>query len=462
MAASVSLRPPRLVYEAGAPSDCSVARRSRAGGAGRRQSADPMRDQAAGHSERHPRLGKHAKQHSVAGQPPRVTAGGDWTEDPEEAALAIAVRRSVARRQRWTARARLSGFTGLRRVAACGRVPLTDDGAVYLRARTGDDCKAGFGGLQTCGSVWACPVCSAKVSVVRIAELDKLLQWNAERGGSVAMATFTLRHNKGQRLKTVWDALSGAWTYMTQGRAAHDGPWRRLRVIELNGDGYVRATEVTYGDNGWHVHIHLMMLFDQEIDAMTAECLADQLYKPWALGLEKHGFTASREHGVDVRVCTGTKQSLEMLSDYFNKMSYEAAGGRFKQGRKGGRTPFEILADGLDTGNADDLELWLEWEAASKGRRQLLWSRGLKKRVGIDELDDEEIAAQKDEGETLLVLPRLSWQQVWPIAVELLEATESGGIAGAMLWLDDRGVNYEIQGTSPCVGGGGPPDGRGS
>jgi hypothetical protein len=296
--------------------------------------------------------------------------------------------------------------------------------------------------------VWACPVCSAKVAVARIGELDRLLRWNAERGGSVAMATFTMSHHKGQRLKTLWNGLSAAWGYMTQGRAAQDGPWKRLRV-ELGSDGYVRATEVTDGDNGWHVHIHLLLLFDHEISPMTAACLADQLYKPWARGLELHGFAASRQHGVDVRVCSGTAQSLEMLSDYFNKMSYEAAGGRFKQGRKGGRTAFEILADGLETGNADDLERWLEWEAASKGRRQLVWSRGLKARAGIEDLTDEEIAAQKDEGETLLVLPRLSWQQVWPVAVELLEATEQGGISGAMVWLEDRGISYEIQDTSP-------------
>ena len=93
--------------------------------------------------------------------------------------------------------------------------------------------------------------------------------------------------------------------------------------------------------------------------------------------------------------------------------------------------------------------MWLEWEKASKGRRQLVWSRGLKKRAGIEDRTDEQSAAEQDEGETLLVLPRLSWQQVWPAAVELLEATEQGGIAGAMVWLEDRGIPYEIQDTSP-------------
>jgi len=339
----------------------------------------------------------------------------------------------------------LHGFTGLPRVGACGRVPLTEDGAVYLRARTGDDRKAGFGGLATCGSVWGCPVCSAKVAVERISELDRLLRWNAERGGSAAMATFTMSHHKGQRLKTLWDGLSGAWRYMTTGRAGEH--WRTLRDL-LSCDGYVRATEVTHGDNGWHVHIHVLLLFDAPVTQMTVECLADQLYKQWSRGLDLQGLSASRRHGVDVRVCAGSEQSMEKLADYFSKMTFEAAGGRFKSGRKGGRTPFEVLADGLDTGLAEDLELWLEWEKASKGRRQLVWSRGLKKRAGIEERTDEEVAAATDEGETLLVLPRLSWQVVFPVAVGLLEATEAGGIAGAMLWLEERGVFYEVQDTA--------------
>jgi hypothetical protein len=288
-------------------------------------------------------------------------------------------------------------------------------------------------------------VCSAKVAVERIGELDRLLRWNAERGGSAAMATFTMSHHKGQRLKTLWDGLSGAWRYMTTGRAGEH--WRTLRDL-LGCDGYVRATEVTHGVNGWHVHIHVLLLFDAPVTQMTVECLADQLYKQWSRGLELQGLSASRRHGVDVRVCAGSEQSMEKLADYFSKMTFEAAGGRFKSGRKGGRTPFEVLADGLDTGLAEDLELWLEWEKASKGRRQLVWSRGLKKRAGIEERTDEEIAAATDEGETLLVLPRLSWQVVFPVAVELLEATESGGIAGAMLWLEERGVFYEVQDTA--------------
>jgi hypothetical protein len=76
---------------------------------------------------------------------------------------------------------------------------------------------------------------------------------------------------------------------------------------------------------------------------------------------------------------------------------------------------------------------------------------GLKKRAGVEDLTDEEIAAAADEGETLLILPARTWREVYPVAVELLEATEADAIAGAMvwleMWLDHRSLVYEI----PCT-----------
>ena len=43
---------------------------------------------------------------------------------------------------------------------------------------------------------------------------------------------------------------------------------------------------------------------------------------------------------VDIRVGQG---ATERLSGYLSKLTFEAAGGRFKVGREGGRTPFELL-----------------------------------------------------------------------------------------------------------------------
>lgn len=256
------------------------------------------------------------------------------------------------------------------------------------------------------------------------------------------MATFTASHHKGQRLVSLMDAMGGSWRYMTTGRAGVH--WRKLRDL-LGIDGYVRALETTHGDaNGWHTHYHLLLLFDGRISESSVANFTDLLYRLWEKALASQGLMASRRHGVDVRLSSGTAQSLEVLGEYLAKMTFEIAGGRFKKGRQSGRTPFEILADGLETGLADDVELWWEWEKASKGRRQLVWSRGLKARAGIEEQSDEEIAEAADEGETLVILSKRTWREVRPVAVELLEATEAGGVAAAMVWLEDRGLTYDV------------------
>lgn len=321
---------------------------------------------------------------------------------------------------------------------------------MYLRGRTGDDCKAGFGGVFKCGAIWVCPICSAKVARERVGELDKLLTWNTSLGGSAGMVTFTASHHKGQRLKTLLKAMQKAWSRMTTGRAGQH--WRNLKEL-LGVHGYVRALETVYRDqNGWHPHFHLLLLFDGPVAHSAVEGFTDLLYGLWEKALASQGMTASRRHGVNLRLSTGTAESLELLGEYLAKMTFEIAGGRFKSGRKssakdGGeplRTPFEILADGLETGLADDFDLWWEWEEAIKGSRQLLWSRGLKAAAGIKERTDEEIAEAADEGETLLVIPRSSWKKVRLVQVELLEATEAGGVGAAMVWMDERGLFYEV------------------
>jgi hypothetical protein len=299
--------------------------------------------------------------------------------------------------------------------------------------RVGAD-AAGYGGLTTCGSVWACPVCSAKITARRAVELTELIEWNADRGGSVALLTLTMQHHVGQRLRTLRRALTGAWRHVVSSRG-----WKEAKK-ELGMDGYVRAIEATHGENGWHLHIHCLLLFDGPISDQMVELLADEVWARWSTGLSREGMTSLRRHAVDVRV---GEHALDRLGNYINKIAFEAVGGRWKKGRKGGRTPFEILAEGLEIGLADDFDLWFEWEQGSKGMRQLTWSRGLKDRVGIQKKEDEEIAAEADQGETIAILPARTWRRVYPVAEQLLEAAELGGREGAYAWLDERGLVFD-------------------
>jgi hypothetical protein len=392
-------------------------------GAGLNQIAVPLDDRVSGP------LGNHAKSASPAGH--------DGPIDGVDAAVA----RALNRRERYEARRRLWEFSSLPRLRACGRVGVAHDGAVTLRISDGRERRAGFGGVSACGSTWACPVCSAKVARRRVEEIERLLEWNAERGGAVCLATFTASHHRGESLEKLFTGMTRAWRAMTSGR--NGTYWGKLRKL-LGCDGYVRVLETTWGDeNGWHVHYHLLLVFDSPQSQPSMTNFSEVLYKLWAKGLASQGMTASALRGVDVRVAVGTAASRGQLAGYLTKLTFEAVGGRFKTGRHKGRTPFQILADGLATGDARDLGLWLEWEQASKGRRQTVWTDGLKQRVGIGGVTDEEIVTEDEGGQSVLVLSRQTWRQVRTDAIGLLEAAEQGGAPGAMAWLDRRGCNYE-------------------
>jgi hypothetical protein len=168
---------------------------------------------------------------------------------------------------------------------------------------------------------------------------------------------------------------------------------------------------------------------------------SDELYELWAAGLAKSNMEASRTHGVDVRLGKG---ALDGLGKYLAKLTFETAGGRFKKGRKGGRTPFELLDDAINTGLADDFEAWLEWEQASKGMRQITWSRGLKALVNVDDQTDEQIAEEEEKGETIAVITPSAWRQLYWHAAELLTVLEQGGPDVALGWLDYRGMAYDV------------------
>lgn len=372
-----------------------------------------------------------------------------YGNNPSTAGQAASKEGSESRAARYRARRAIQPLMegpAFRNLRACGRTSVLTGGEVNVKVSgRGGHRSAGFGGLATCGSVWACPVCSAKIAVRRASEVEQALNWNVERGGSVVFATLTVRHRRGQSLSTLWnDALRAGWDGMTKGR-----PWRELKKM-LGFDHYIRATEVTHGDNGWHAHFHLLLLCQRGISQDMADAFASALSALWIRALDKRGFEAL-EQGQDVRI-VDPGSGLKEMGDYFAKqvyrqtrdMAFEGAGGRFKKGRRSGRTPFQILEDFLETGNADDFDLWEEYARVSKGRRQLTWSRGLKASAGVESVSDEEIAAEELNGETMITLPRSSWQVVFHVAEALLDTTERWGVAGATKWLRARGLRFRL------------------
>ena len=103
---------------------------------------------------------------------------------------------------------------------------------------------------MTCGSVWSCPVCTAKVQERRRAEIGKAVAWAYDSGKQAAMVTLTFPHYKQNNLDDLVKKQADALARFRRG-----SPWDRFKD-RLDYAGLIRALELTYGENGWHPHTH--------------------------------------------------------------------------------------------------------------------------------------------------------------------------------------------------------------
>ena len=86
-----------------------------------------------------------------------------------------------------------------------------------------DDARSRFSGLQTCGSVWACPCCSHTISDSRRQELNDLLAWARSQGYVPVLMSLTARHTKAHKLPDLLNSLKNAKKRLCQRRE-----WRAL------------------------------------------------------------------------------------------------------------------------------------------------------------------------------------------------------------------------------------------
>jgi hypothetical protein len=293
------------------------------------------------------------------------------------------------RSHRWEARGVLWDLSTINRLRKCGRIPVTPDGRVGVRA---DGNSVGFAGLATCGSVWACPVCNSKIQNVRRLEIGVALANLHANGGGAAFGAVTVRHHRGQKLPQLLDGL----TYGIA-RIAQDKAVKGLRA-SLGYLGRIQALEVTVGDSGWHPHRHPLLCFSRPVsDAEVAQLHAAE-FRAYRAGVISRGLDAPMIEGQELHPVTFEGAAVA-FAEYFTKSGWSPEGAGFemtaaqhKRARFGSRSVWQLL-NGIMTGDADDLELWHEYEDATRGKRALTYTRGLRQLLGIAaELDDETIA----------------------------------------------------------------------
>lgn len=267
---------------------------------------------------------------------------------------------------------------------------------------------AHFSGTERCGSIWACPVCSAVIRAERAREISQAVEAHQAAGGSILFVTLTIRHDRSDSLKQSMDAVLGSWRKLLQGRAwvgskLTQGARDRYRV-----SGYVRSTEVTYGMNGWHSHIHALFFTDDKLSDTEAAAFGDELHTRWArFVLKATGKLPTREHGTDVQ---RVDEDGQVLGLYLAKVqdegksktekwdaSAELARADVKRGRGDENfVPFELLDSEHPMPLAQRRRLWVEYYEGTKGRRAITWSRGLKARYEVGEKSDEAIIEETE------------------------------------------------------------------
>ena len=312
---------------------------------------------------------------------------------------------------------------------------------------------AGFSGLQTCGSVWICPICSAKILARRSIETGVLLLAWENLGGRMAMGTLTMRHHRGQSLASLWDGLADAWTSMTCSRV-----WRK-HLARLGSPGLIKVIEVNIGANGWHVHLHFALLLESNVDPAQLRELEAWLLPKWQRSLAAHGFDALSV-GQDLHMISGVDAAVNM-GEYLSKatayapseaLGRELFGSASKRSRGDYRTVsvWRLLEHVKETGEFEQWNQWLEYEKASKGRRQYAVSRGLRDLLGVVEVSDEEIAAEEAGDRDLLRITRAGWSEViWSNRnpSEILNVIETHGVEGLREFLEINGIEYQEVGT---------------
>lgn len=354
--------------------------------------------------------------------------------------------RVAARDARFKLRDELHGLSSVKRVRKCTRH--RRPGAEGVTLRTNAAGAASFGDVQVCGSVWACPPCSARIRERRAVELEAgILGWLAAGHGGV-FVTLTLPHDAGDRLVASLSAVTKGWQRLTSGRA-----WVDLKAAE-GIRGYVRVVEVTHGDSGWHPHLHVVLFTDGVMDDAAAERIRAALYTRWNKWVRKQGFREpSVARGVHVRpVVAGGPALARYLSKVQDQhgdtrwsVARELTRGDVKRTRGSkNKTPLELLeaavfAVQMSGGDLSFMAPWWEYEDATRGKKCLTWSVGMRRLLALGvEVEDEDLAASDAADTVQHTFTEADWARVLRFRVRhtVLSEFERAGLPAVLALLE--------------------------
>lgn len=184
------------------------------------------------------------------------------------------------------------------------------------------------------------------------------------------LLTLTVRHFADDPI-SLTRAVRDCWRAMLQSRGFRN--WKRDHGIE-----WICAEEVTRGDNGWHPHIHALLMPSAKINTRDPWSLSwgggaaapSALFQLWARTVRRRFTRLYGEHfaerhapeqgpGLDLRPCDA--------AGYLTKLGYELADPATQKGN----APLALL-------DAGALEEYIQLQRSRARARDITFSRGLK------------------------------------------------------------------------------------
>ncbi|MBC6805864.1 hypothetical protein CRD17_01355 [Corynebacterium sp. LK30] len=230
---------------------------------------------------------------------------------------------------------------------------------------------AQLGAVGHCGKVHACPECSAQICRHRREEVTTALEGfydsDPDQRKRVYLVTLTVRHNHSESAISVRHGIEKGWRALMANHTT-----KKMRKSGFL-HGVIRTIEATYGGNGWHFHIHAVVMLDLERDPYDGRghhILQRRWLEVWERGTlrklasGKLGGVPDARYGVKFDLIQ--KGDLQSLVEYITKMGQtvpkgvakaakvqqkqefrahasEVTYGANKKGRAGNRSPFEVL-----------------------------------------------------------------------------------------------------------------------
>jgi len=254
--------------------------------------------------------------------------------------------------------------------------------AIILRLNNSpSESSASFSGLQTCGSIHACPVCASRQAAEKGEFITRALRWGKRANKKSMMLTLTARHNRYMPLAELETKFKAAWETFTAHRA-----WKKLKK-ELGICAWIANHEAPYGENGWHYHKHILLFAD--FDKIKEEKTQADFAALWIQCLALHGLEALPERAA--KITTGSAVGDTYLTkcgitvtETNGRLEYEMTGTQ----NKDSKNQWELLEMSY-YGNEHAGSLYLEYVQHMTGKKFLTTSHDLEKIIAETEAEAE-------------------------------------------------------------------------